>query len=43
MQKMKRILSVFLTLIMLIGLLPQAAFAANDRAYVRFSDGTVKN
>ena len=43
MQKMKRILSVFLTLIMLIGLLPQAAFAANDRAYVRFADGTVKN
>ena len=43
MQKAKRILSIFLVLIMLIGLLPQAAFAANDRAYVRFAEGSVKN
>ncbi|MBR4132063.1 MAG: hypothetical protein IKT99_03715 [Oscillospiraceae bacterium] len=43
MKKAKRILSVLLALVMLIGILPQQALAAGDWAYVRWENGGVTN
>ena len=40
MRKTKRILSIFLILVMLAGLLPQAAFAADKVAYVKIGGVT---
>ena len=42
MKKTKRLLSTLLALIMLVGVLPASVFAANDRAYVHFANGTSK-
>ena len=43
MRKGKRILSLVLALVMLIGILPQQALAAGDWAYVRWENGGVTN